>query len=535
MLSSEGFTYHHPDWGIPEGIHPLTYIDEHKWFTHVWGIGGTETITFTPGTVSNEGRAGFNAHCVIHLRRTQAARRFLEQRNSTPIPPFTTPYYIGSRGHETTVADAKKALRELAESETPWMNLVGIWTDHMFTMQILRQRDGSYTLIYVNRGARGANAPDFIESVTMFSFMAEEGELKINELIDALAGNLAERPLAVNAVLRSYSRNVVPVPQELTKSLQKNGICTAANRNYTWHFELACNLMQQDPSLTLDQAFARTRNDYKLMRLADRAYALIWLVRNYSSYTLDSFQALLVTALIKSNMRGRFFTGHSYNEELLETIMELDPRAYAKLLMRLKYCVAVIPLPRLYKERYEDLTPYDPSSWRKRIGFWETLRQSTRGWGFPGYQDHIFSLEELKIECSKAIIELRSLLEKEKLKPFIQFELNEFREKYLDAYRKARDRLGCISRFFYWLFGLHSMGLKVCSAIEELDEKSKRYPVAECDRQFNTQVLPLVRSLIYRNQNKTGSLTYGVCRPSSTDDCDFSMDSMLRRSHVLRT
>ncbi|WP_131781729.1 hypothetical protein [Legionella gresilensis] len=49
----------------------------------------------------------------------------------------------------------------------------------------------------------------------------------------------------------------------ISKKDQKTGNCSVANSNISWHFQLAANYMQNNPSKTFGEAYEATGDEYK--------------------------------------------------------------------------------------------------------------------------------------------------------------------------------------------------------------------------------------------------------------------------------
>lgn len=225
------------------------------------------------------------------------------------------------------------------------------WEEHAFSFHLIR--DGNEThLSYVNRGELYEGAPKDDSNVTVFTFTAPQ---KINLLIEELFKALKTEQRT--KISQHIIQDLMPykntgLSQELSKSKQKAGNCTATNANITWHFSLAAIEMKKN-KLSFSQAYKNTKPTYKNMRIEDRAQAFCNLLLNSTieSYRQDALtQTLDKLAEKDKKIDEKKKVGPKNIPIILNRLYEKNPDELSKLLKNL--CLSNFDIDEAHQERW---------------------------------------------------------------------------------------------------------------------------------------------------------------------------------------
>jgi len=163
---------------------------------------------------------------------------------------------------------------------------------HAYTLHAVRDRDKTH-FIYVNRGEENYDAEGKItqkenqETVLVFTVPNDQAESFATEMISAVNSFMSRS--AISEFLHKHSKEKnSTLTLNLAKSTQKVANCTLANSNMSWHLQLASDLMKKSIAegkpISFANAYLRTQNIYREMRLQDRVEACKYLIQDRKNY-----------------------------------------------------------------------------------------------------------------------------------------------------------------------------------------------------------------------------------------------------------
>lgn len=247
---------------------------------------------------------------------------------------------------------------------------------HAFSYHFIKDGDRTH-LVYVNRGLR-AEDDSKNPAVKVFTFSnADSLRTATDHLLTAL--KTEDRATIATCMQEKLDAHLNPsLTTLLAKSDQKTGNCAIANANITWHMELASQLMKKtDPPCSFIEAYQRTKEDYKIMRMVDRAQVLSKILQ-YPLYS-ERMQNHAIAAFIEkisskkysesSNANITLLVDHLFRQapdhvrQLLDKLVAKESPLPVNLLTRIEWAEAILNV----SVKESTYSPTDEALLRERI------------------------------------------------------------------------------------------------------------------------------------------------------------------------
>lgn len=312
--------------------------DYHKELTHVWGLAGKIEMhagsrkfylgSAKPLFMENIGWGGLY-YLYSNQKRFVAIQHYMSKLSSITPPKFS---HICP---ETTEFDNVRLGKEIDQLKVNNMVSLDIETEkHCSSLHIIKTSAG-YDVVYVNRGDKSYMNNQ--HNVQIYSFASSTPIHNLLHICKTIEKDYANdtKKLAIAKVFNSsewagnYSQSKSLLIEKVS---QKVGNCTVSNLNIAWHLALALNKAQTGEALNYIFGYLLTIDDYKQMRVYDRAIKLVELIKNNKKYAESSYYALLATIITKSYRKGDDFM-----RDLLVAVNKIDSESVDLLYRDVKY------------------------------------------------------------------------------------------------------------------------------------------------------------------------------------------------------
>lgn len=328
--------------------------NRHSEFTHIWGLAGfvslylnnagaTKTLTKCDNTgwYSKDSFASY----------TPRINRMRPYLCSLPNPPHLNLRLIDI--NDASFEEYMECLYNLKTLKLHEMMTVALTTQtHHSTVNIIKAPIG-YEVVYVNRGSK-----DYMDNRDNVQIYCFENTIAIAKLLEAaryvsVKRNADEQKKVLARVFnlpewkKSFDKNASCI---LSKGFQKVGNCTVSNSNMAWHLMLALKQVKAGAANDYVEGYQQTIEQYRTMRLFDRALALESFINNKQDYSSDSYHAIVITIIIKSQLKG-----NKFSHDLITALGKINPDTLSTLSKDIQYIID----RKLYKKCIQKGSEFD--------------------------------------------------------------------------------------------------------------------------------------------------------------------------------